>query len=415
MQLNENIKLLSEAGVSVKKRVDDFIRENPHKTLIRLDQDLMNMPLPPKVTEEMKSAVDEVSIPYGVRLNSPWSGYESLKERICQHLSTFGVSVMTSEVFITSGLESAHSALAQLFGTENNVLLTDPCDRHLAELCRSTGRTLAFSRAVPENGFCPLPEPEKLDLIYLASPNPVTGVAMDRETLKKWVDFANETGSVIFYDTSLSEYLRSDEHPRSIYEIEGAKECAIELFSFEQGYGVRELKIAYVIIPSLLTRCETKLRDLFCKRQPVSATPPGFVMQKAAEMLFSPEAKEETEKIIHRIKKVAKTLSEGLAEAGIPSVGGETSPFIWAQCPDEMTAWSFFDTLLEEKGVVVTPGSLFGYSGERYFRLTAFGMPDEAAEAVEKIKEGVLLIRARKEKEDEVPSPEDVAAKLFSE
>lgn len=411
MQLNENIKLLPEIGVSIKKRVADFLSQAPDTTLIRLDQNLMNMPLPPKVTEEMKAAVDEVAAPFGVRLSSPWSGYESLKKGIVQHLSELGVQILESEVFITSGLESAHACLAQLFGKDNNVLLPDPCERNLPDLHHLLGHGVSFVRATPENGFVPLPDSTTEDLVYLASPSPVTGVAMDRESMEKWVNWANETGGLILHDASLSEYLREEKYPRSIYEIPGAKDCAIELFSFEKGYGVRELKIAYVIIPATLMRCETRLRDLWCARQPSTATPPGYVMQRAAELLFSPEAREDTQKIIHRIKKVAKTLSQGLDAAGIPNAGSETSPYIWAQCPREMSAWQTFDLFLEEAGIVVTPGSLYGYGGERFFRLTAFGMPEEAAEAVEKIAN----LCGNPREEAHVPSEEDVAAMLFSE
>ncbi len=410
MQLNENIKLLPESGVSVTGRVADFQAANPSATLIRLDQDLMNMPLPPKVTEEMKRAVDEVGSPFGVRLSGPWDGYESLKKEVVEHLAGHGVTLSESEVFITSGLESANACLSQLFGQENTVLLPDPALQSQVRLQQSMGRTLSFSRALPENGFCPDPPAEGVDLIYLASPDPVTGVAMDREKLEKWVNFAKEHDSVIFYDSSLSEYLEEETYPHSIYEIEGARDCAIELFSFESGYGVRELKIAYVIIPSCLTREGERLSQLFCARQPVTATPPSFVMQKAAQMLFSPEAREETKKILYRIKKVGRTLSAGLTAAGIPHVGGERGPFLWAQCPEGMSAWQCFDRILSEAACVVTPGTLFGYGGERYFRLTAFGMPDEAQEAVERLAH----VFKKEEKNQEV-TPRQVEDFLFSD
>lgn len=366
MKLNENIFVLPEAGATVPKRISDFLQSNPSATLIRLDQDLMNMPLPAKVIEEMKKAVDEVGSPFGIRLVSPWSGYENLKKAVVDHLSEHGVTLTENEVFITSGSESAQACLSQLFGQENTVLLPDPALRSPIQLHQCMGRTLSFARATPENNFCPEPPAERADMVYLASPNPVTGAAMDRALLQKWVDWAVENEAVILYDSSLSEYLDEEKYPHSIYEIEGAKECAVELFSFENGYGVRELKIAYLVIPTTLTRCGTRLHQLFCTRQPVTATPPSFVMQKAAEMLFSPEAREETQKVLYRIKKVGRAMSEGLNAAGIPHVGADTSPFIWAQCPEGMTAWQCFDRLLEEAGCVVTPGSLFGYGGERY-------------------------------------------------
>jgi len=409
LQLNENIKLLPESSVSVKKRVADFLIENPSATLIRLDQNLMNMPLPPRVTEGMKEAVEEVSQPFGVRLASPWSGYESLKRAISSHLQTFSVKVPESDIFITSGLESAYACLSQLFGAENNVLLPDPCQRSLLDLNQCAGRNIGFVRFTPENHFLPEPEGAAADLIYLASPSPITGAALTREVLKKWVDYAVQNGSILFYDASLSEYIESDEYPRSIYEIEGAKECAIELFSFETGYGVRELKIAYVIIPATLSRNTTRIQQLWCARQPATATPPGYVMQRAAELLFSEEAKAGTEKIIYRIKKVAKILSDGLSRAGIAHIGGETSPYLWVQCPEDGSAWQCFDRLLEEAGCVVTPGSVFGYGGEHFFRLTSFGIPEEAKSAAD------LFCRVFGKKEASTPDPEAVASELLKD
>lgn len=409
MQFNEEILRLPESGVSVKKRVRDYAALYPDRTLIRLDQELMNMPLPPAVIEGMKAAAEETGDPFGVRLSSPWSGYDSLKKAIVLHLQKWGVQLMENEVFITSGTESANRALSDLFSGENTVLLTDPAVKNLPLLHRCAGRQVSFIRLTPENHFCPSPDGAAADLIYLASPHPVTGVAMDRATLKKWVDFANENESLLFYDASLAEYISSEDMPRSIYEIEGAKSCAVELFSFEKGYGVRELKIAYLIIPTALTRHQKKLAQIFSLRQPFSATPPSYIMQTAAALLFSPEAREGAEKLIYRIKKVARTLSEGLSRAGIPHAGGEDSPILWAQCPDGMSAWQCFDLILEKAGCVVTPGFDFGYGGEHFFRMTAFGMPDEAKEAVEKIADALTNYREKAPEESE----EAVATRLF--
>lgn len=409
MKFNEAIQRLPESGVSVQKRVRDFAALYPDRTLIRLDQDLMNMPLPPAVTEGMKAAAEETGDPFGVLLNSPWSGYDSLKKAIVDHLQKYGVHVMENEVFITCGTESANDALSDLFDMENTVLLSDPVEKKLSLMHQCAGRTVSFVRSTPENNFRPSPDGVAADLIYLASPHPVTGVAMDRETLKKWVDLANENDSIIFYDSSLSEYISGSDLPHSIYEIEGAKNCAVELFSFEKGYGVQELKIAYIIIPSALTRNGTRISQLFSVHQPFSETPPSYIMQKAAELIFSPEAREGTEKLIYRIKKVAKILSDGLTRAGIPHAGGENSPFLWAQCPNGMSAWQCFDLLLEKAGCVVTPGFDFGYGGEHFFRITAFGMPDEAQLAVEQIARAF----EEKIKEPEGEAEETVATRLF--
>ena len=409
MLLNENVSLLPESGVSVKKRLEAYRNEHPSEALLRLDQSLMNMPLPQLVIDGMHQAVRDTAEPLGARLSSPWSGYESLKKAIVAHLDKIGVKLSESEIFITSGLESAYSALSHLFAAENTVILPDPCESRLLQLQQCAGRNVTFARATPENDFSPEPDATGGDLVYLTSPSPVTGVPISREKLQKWVDWANENGAILFYDASLSPYLSGD-MPHSIYEIEGARSCAIQVFSFEKGYGVKELKIAYIVIPATLSRGTLRIRDLFCSRQPSTATPPSYVMQHAAELLLSPEAAEETEKLIYRIQKVAAILSAGLSSAGIPHVGAETSPYLWAQCPEGMNSWQCFDMLLEKASCVVTPGSVFGLGGEGFFRMTAFGTPDEATEAVEK------LIHAFAKKEEEAPAETEAeaAARLFA-
>ncbi|MBQ3074526.1 MAG: aminotransferase class I/II-fold pyridoxal phosphate-dependent enzyme [Clostridia bacterium] len=409
MLINEYVSSLSESGVSVKKRLENYLVEHPSATLLRLDQSLMNMPLPPVVTQGMIHAVEETAAPFGVRLSSPWSGYESLKKAIAADLDLRGVKVSEGEIFITSGLESAHACLSHLFAAENTVVLPSPCESRLLQLQQCAGRNVTFARATPENDFAPEPDAAPGDLIYLTSPSPVTGAVLSREKLQKWVDYANENGAILFYDASLSPYLANKDLPRSVYEIEGARSCAIQIFSFEKGYGVKELKIAYVIIPATLSRGTVRIRDLFCARQPATATPPSYVMQRAAELLLSREAAEGTEKLIYRIQKVAATLSAGLSRAGIPNVGAETSPFLWAQCPEGMNSWQCFDKLLDEGGLVVTPGSVFGLDGEGFFRLTAFGTPDEAETAVERFS----AVFAKKEEQKPAETEAEAAARLF--
>ncbi len=411
MLLNEHVKLLPESGVSVKKRLGQYISENPSNTLIRIDQSLIDLPLPPAVKNAMQSAVEETASPAGLRLSSPWSGYPALKRAVSAHLLSYGVSISEQDIFITSGLESAYACISQLFAAENNVLLPSPCESHLVNLHQCAGRNISFASATPENHFSPEPDETPADLIYLASPSPVTGAALSAEVLKKWVNFANANGAVLIFDSSLSEYLPEGEYPKSIYEIEGAKDCAIELFSFEKGFGVKELKIAYAVIPNSLSRNDTRLRDLFCARQPSTATPPSYVMQRAAELLFSAEAKDDTAALLGRVGKVSDLLSKGLSEAGIAHVGGKTSPYLWAQCPKGLGSWQLFDLLLEKAGVVITPGSLFGYGGEGFFRITAFSSPEEAETAVQKIAEAL----AEKEEDRSSYSEEESAAMLFEE
>lgn len=408
MLLNENVGLLPENSISVKKRLESFRTEHPSETLLRLDQSLMNMPLPGTVIEGMQQALKDTTEPLGARLSSPWSGYESLKKAIAADLDTRGVKVSESEIFITGGLETAYASLSRLFAPENTVVLPSPCESRLLQLQQYAGRNVTFARATPENNFSPEPDGTPGDLIYLTSPSPVTGVPITRENLQKWVDYANENGAILFYDASLSPYLSAD-FPRSVYEIESARSCAIQVFSFEKGYGVKELKIAYVIIPATLSRGTVRIRDLFCAAQPAAATPPSYVMQRAAELLLSREAAAETEKLIYRIQKVAATLSAGLSVAGIAHVGAETSPYLWAQCPEGMNSWQCFDKLLEDASCVVTPGSVFGLGGEGFFRITAFGTPEEAEEAVKKLTAAF----AKKEEAAPAETEAEAAARLF--
>lgn len=413
MLFNEYIHLLPTAAVTVEKRVQEYLLKNPSATLIRLDQDLMNMPLPDSVRQGMIDAVREISDPFGVKLECPWSGYAGVKRAVCERYNRLGVTVLENEVFMVSGLESGYNALSQLFGPENNVLLPDPGKRRLTLMQQAAGRNVSFLRATPENRFLPAPGADGTDLIFLSSPNVITGVSYTRAELQKWVDFACDNGSLLFFDSSLSEYVSDEDHPRSIYELDGAADCAVELFSFERGYGVKELKIAYLVIPQALSRGTLRLHQLFSTQQPAIATPPSFVMQKAAEHLLSPEAKEATEKIVRRIQRVAATLSRGLAAAGIPHVGEDSSPYIWAQCPDGMTSWKCFDRLLEEAQIVVTPGTLYGYAGENFVRITSFGLPEEAKEATEKL---VDVFRPVRFAAPEAKEAEEEAAKvLFSD
>jgi len=410
MQLNEFIQNLPENGLTVSKRISDYLGVSSSEILIDLRQERMNMALPEGVSEAMKQAVEEISRPFGIRLNAPWRGYESLRKAVSERIDRFGATVSEEDIFITAGAESAQNAVSSLFGAENTVLLPDPGLRSVVYLQQCAGRNLSFYRCCESNGFCPLPQGEEADLVFLSSPDPVTGTALDRETLQSWVDWANETDAVLIYDSSLSDYLEGEEYPRSIYEMAGAKTCAVELFSFEKGYGIGELKVAYVVIPASLSRHGVPLRKLWCAEQFSAAVPADYVMQRAAEALCSRELGEETKKLFHRIKKVARTLSEGLTRAGIEHVGGKMAPYLWAKCPEEMNSWQCFDRILEHGSCVVIPGSQYGWGGERHFRLSAFGLPEEAAEAMERFQ---TLFGNREAPEGEESHREEVEKHLF--
>ena len=409
MEWNENVKILSPPAVTVRRRVEEYLAQHPSATIIHLNESRVAMPLPALAVKAMKDAADEVALPHGMKLDSPWDGYPALKSAVSRRYTEMGIDVPESDIFVVSGMETAYFSLSFLFGENNTAVTTDPGNHVIWEVNRAAGRTLRFLRADAENAFKPMPDGREEDLIFLSSPHSVTGAAYTREELQKWVDFANENGSLIFFDASLSSFLDGEKYPRSIYEIDGAKKCAAELYSFESAFGVKELKIAYLVIPQALERAGERLQKLFSAAQPAAVTPPSFVMQKAAETLLSPEVRRETENTLHRLKEVSGTLSEELNKALLVHTGEETSPYLWVRCPDGFSSWQTFDLFLEKAGVVVVPGSRFGAGGEGYFRLTCYGDPEETGVAAAAI---VKVLKERNEKaEQEAPqNPVDLFA-----
>ncbi|MBP5289064.1 MAG: aminotransferase class I/II-fold pyridoxal phosphate-dependent enzyme [Clostridia bacterium] len=390
MKLNEGIKLLPGSAATVKNRVEEFRGKYPSETLIHLDRPWMARPLPDAVRERMESALRDVVTPFGTHLDSPVFGYRSVRAALAERLRRLGVEAAESEIFLFPGAESAHSAFSRLFDRENDVLLPDPGEPYLTTLHRGAGRNLRFLRAMPENDFLPLPE-ERADLICLSSPNLVTGAAYSADALKALVDRVNEWGSVLIFDASFTAFCPNA--PRSIYEIPGARNCAVEIFSFDRAFGAPELKAASLMIPQSLVRQEERLNALFCASAVVSS-PPSFISQAAGACFLSEEALAGREAAREEVLAVSRILSEGLTRAAIPHVGEGTSPCVWAQCPGDMSAWQFFDLLLEEANLVVTPGSLYGYSGERFVRLSAYLAPEEAREAVAHLERALKKFRA---------------------
>ncbi len=411
MQWNENIRSISPPALTVRRRVAEYLDRHPSASIIHLNESRMSMALPAEVERAMKEAVDEVSTRAGLKLDCPWSGYDILKSAVAAYYARLGADIPESDIFITTGMETAYTALSVLFGRENTAVTTDPGNRVIWQVNAAAGRTLRFLKASPENRFLPLPDERPADLIYLSSPHFITGAAYTREELAQWVDHANRTGAVIVFDASLSPYLDDVKYPRSIFEIPGAKGCAAELFSFENSLGVKELKAAYLVIPQALERGGEYLQRLFSLSQEAQFTPPSFVMQKAAERLLSEEARRETDAILKRLKEEAAILSTALSLLGIPHVGDETSPYIWAQCPAGLSSWQTFDLFLEKAQVVVVPGSRFGSGGEGFFRITCFGDPEESRVATERITRAL----AERGEAAEPPSAPASTLDLFGE
>lgn len=394
MQLNEAVKILPGVATSVEKRLEDYRQKNPSETLIHLDRTGMTGAMPKEVVQGLEEAVQDMASPFGTHLDSPAYGYPSVRAAVTALLGELNTGIMESEVFLCAGLESASGAFSRLFTPENDVVLSDPGEPNLATLHRSVGRNVRFMRAVPENGFLPMPG-EPADLICLASPNPVTGAVYSAEQLTAWVEHANENGSILIFDASFSAY--NPEGVRSIYQIPGSKNCAVELFAFDRAFGEPEMKVASIVIPQTLEREGARLNALFAAQASSVTTPPSFVSQRGAEKYISQEERSAREELFQGIGEVSAILSQGLTAMGIPHVGEGKSPYLWAQCPEGQSAWQFFDQMLEEARVVVTPGSLFGYGGEHFFRLSAYATAQEAREAVEAMAK--VLEKPREEEE----------------
>ncbi|MBQ3866036.1 MAG: aminotransferase class I/II-fold pyridoxal phosphate-dependent enzyme, partial [Clostridia bacterium] len=379
MQLNEAVRTLPGTAATVAKRVEDFRRNFPSETLIHLDRTGMTAALPDGVTEGLMEAVRDMATPFGTHLDSPAYGYPGPRAAVAAVLSELNVGITESEIFLLPGAESAHGAFSRLFSPENDVELCDPGEPFLVTLHRSAGRNVRFLRATADNMFLP-PPGERADLIYLSSPNLVTGAVYSAGALSAWIRHAKENGSVIIFDASYTQYALNA--PRSIFEIPGARDCAVELFSFDRAFGEPEMKAASLVIPATLVRGGERLHTLFAAEAASVTTPPSFVAQKGAETYLSRPVRPERERLIDGVREVARILSDGLTAAGVPHVGEASGPWVWAQCPAGISAWQFFDLLLEKARVVVTPGSLFGYGGEGYVRLSAYATPEEAREAV---------------------------------
>ena len=347
----------------------------------------------------MHKAVDEMATAQGFHGYGPEQGYDFLRQAIAEHdYKARGVDIQPDEIFVSDGAKSDCGNIGDIFGIDNVVAVCDPVYPVYVDTNAMAGRAgdydaatgrwsnLVYMPCVAENGFSPAIPEQKVDLIYLCFPNNPTGAVATREQLKAWVDHANATGAVILYDSAYEAFITDPAIPHSIFEIEGARTCAIEFRSFSKTAGFTGTRCAYTVIPKELERDGTALNGLWNRRQCTKFNGVPYVVQRGAEAVYSPEGRAQVKETIDYYLNNAKVIREGLAAAGLTVSGGENSPYIWARTPDGMGSWDFFDKLLREANVVTTPGTGFGPSGEGYIRLTAFGEAEATRQAVERIK-----------------------------
>lgn len=388
MKPNTNYKNVAETYLfaNIGKKVAAYTAANPDKSIIKLGIGDVTLPLAPAVIKAMHEGVDEMANKATFKGYGPEQGYAFLRESICAYYARRGVTLDADEIFISDGAKSDCGNILDIFATDNAVLVPDPVYPVYVDTNVMAGRKVSYMQATAENGFLPMPsEDMQADIIYLCSPNNPTGASYSREQLKKWVDFAIARNAVILYDAAYECFV-TDGAARSIFEVEGARQCAIELCSFSKTAGFTGTRCGYTIVPNELVFDGMSLRKMWLRRQTTKFNGVSYIVQKGAAAVFSEEGEKQIQANLAYYRENAKLIADCMDECGIPYTGGVNSPYIWLACPNGMTSWEFFDYLLNEIQVVGTPGSGFGKNGEGFFRLTAFGSRESTIEACARLK-----------------------------
>lgn len=395
--VNQNYCNLKESYLfsQIAHKVAEFTATHPEKKIIKMGIGDVTLPLAPAVIEAMQKAVAEMGVKETFRGYGPEQGYDFLHEAIARYYAGFGVSVASDEIFVSDGAKSDCGNMTDIFSNDNVILIPDPVYPVYLDTNVMCGRKIIYMQGKPENDFLPMPDDSvKADIIYLCSPNNPTGAVYTKEQLEKWVTYALKNDAVILYDAAYESFISDPEIPRSIFAVEGAKKCAIELCSLSKTAGFTGTRCGYTIVPHDLVRKtkdgrEMSLNKMWLRRQTTKFNGVPYIIQRGAEAVFSEEGQKQCREMLAFYKENARIMSEALAKKGIKFYGGTHSPYIWMQCPNGMGSWEFFDYLLEKLAVVGTPGAGFGSMGEGYFRLTAFGSRENTIEAMERIEKGL--------------------------
>ena len=381
--------------INIAKKINAYSQANPEKSkkIIRMGIGDVTLPIAKCITDAMKKGADEMSFKETFKgYEDSGAGYDFLREAVSGYYKSFGVNVPADDIRINDGAKADCGNIVDIFGDDNVVLITDPAYPVYVDTNLMNGRKVIFAESNEENGFAAMPdETVHVDLIYLCSPNNPTGSVYTAEQLKIWIDYAIKNEAIIIYDSAYEAFITDSEIPRSIYAVEGAKRCAIEMCSLSKTAGFTGMRCGYTVIPSEL---EVKTSDgttvsiaqLWGRRQGSKFNGVSYPVQCAAGAVFSDEGQKEIRKNIEYYQQNAKIIANVLDDMGIKYTGEKNSPYIWFKCPDNMRSWDFFDMLLEKANVVGTPGAGFGKNGEGWFRLTAFGDRNKTIEAMERFK-----------------------------
>lgn len=389
MQINTNYANLQDSYLflTIAKKVAAYTQAHPENRIIRMGIGDVTQPLVPAVIEAMHKATDEMAHKETFHGYSPDQGYDFLREAIQGYYAKRGVSLKLSEIFVGDGAKSDIGNIVDIFGEDNRVLIPDPVYPVYVDTNVMSGRKVAYLDANERNGFLGMPdENTEADIIYLCSPNNPTGAVYSRAQLEAWVDYALRHEAVILFDAAYESFIADDTLPHSIFEIEGAKKCAIEFCSFSKTAGFTGVRCGYTVIADELVCGETQLNRLWARRQATKFNGVNYITQRAAAAVFTEAGQKQVREVIDYYRRNAALMVDAFKAMGLWFTGGENSPYIWHKVPAGMTSWGFFDDLLARAEVVGTPGSGFGRNGEGFFRLTAFGTHEDTAEAMERLK-----------------------------
>ncbi|WP_139997979.1 LL-diaminopimelate aminotransferase [Paenibacillus paridis] len=388
----------------IAKRRTKFIQDNPNAEIISLGIGDVTRGLPDAVLNAMHSAVDELAAPGSFRGYGPEQGYDFLINAIIENdYKSRGIDIATNEVFVSDGSKCDVGNIQEIFSENSIVAVQDPVYPVYVDTNVMAGRSgkynqetkryenIAYLECTAENDFKPSLPDRKVDIIYLCYPNNPTGMTLTKEELKVWVDYARANNCIILYDSAYEAFIQEEDVPRSIYEIEGAREVAIEFRSFSKTAGFTGVRCAYTVVPRELKGLdasgnEVLINDLWNRRHTTKFNGVSYVTQRGAAAIYSAEGKEQIKTLVDYYMTNAAIIRDGLASLGLEVFGGVNAPYIWLKTPNGMDSWSFFDKLLTEANIVGTPGVGFGQSGQGYFRLTAFGSRENTEKAVERIR-----------------------------
>ena len=397
IRLNDNYSLLKPSYLfsDIARRVEVFRKENPDARIIRLGIGDVTLPLVPAVVEALHRAADEQADRKTFRGYGPEQGYDFLREAIAENIFTKrGCEIYPDEIFVSDGAKSDTGNFTDILARDLRVLVTDPVYPVYVDSNIMAGRAdrLVLAPCTEENGFVPALPKEPVDLIYLCYPNNPTGTVLRRNELQKWVDYALSTGALILFDAAYQAFIRSTDVPRSIYEIPGARRCAVEFHSFSKTAGFTGLRCGYTVVPRDVEglcvdgTCRP-LRDLWLRRQTTKFNGTPYIVQRAAEAIFTEEGAQQVQETIDYYLGNAALMRKALTAAGYKVYGGEDSPYLWLRTPEGMDSWTFFEMMLRRYHIVCTPGEGFGATGRNFVRLTAFGSLEECEEGLARIQQ----------------------------